>query len=880
MTNQNFTERTGHVLSIASTQAAASGNPELTPAHVLLQMFEGNEEIVTRAFGKTPEIRKKLTEGLKAAVQKLPRATGAREPAPSQSLHAFLARAQTARGELGDDFLSLEHLLIAGPDCGDTEVVKAFRQANLDRALLVRMVDEARGGQKVTDANPENKLGVLEKFAKDLTALARENKLDPVIGRDTEVRRVLQILSRRTKNNPVLIGEPGVGKTAIAEGLAQRIVRGDVPETLKDRRLLALDIAGLVAGAKFRGEFEERLKAVLKSVQDAGGQIILFIDEIHTIVKAGGAEGAMDAGNMLKPALARGELRCIGATTLDEYRIIEKDPALERRFQPVQVLPPSVDDTVTILRGLKERYEIHHGVRIKDKALIAAATLSDRYIPDRFLPDKAIDLVDEAASRLKIQLDTVPEVVDKAERKISQLKIEIAALEKETDAQSLDRKGNLISQVKELEQRALKLRQEWQRTKGDIGTVQNLKAQLDLLRNEMADAERTANYGRASEIKFGEIPKLEAEIAQLTTKVQPQAVQKESAQSPESVRVKEEVDEDDIAEVISSWTGVPTAKIFATEKTRLLSLEDELRRRVVGQDHALSRVSNAIRVARAGLADPHKPSGSFLFLGPTGVGKTETAKALAETLFESEKAIIRIDMSEYMEEHSVARLIGSPPGYVGYEAGGQLTEAVRRKPYSVILLDEIEKAHPKVLNVLLQLLDDGRLTDGQGRTVHFENCVVILTSNIGAQEIIAQQNHNVTERELQEILRQELLKHMRPELLNRIDDVIIFRSLDAPVLRKIVEMNLKQLNKKLADKGLTLTFGSEALDAVAIVGFDPHFGARPLKRAIHDRIEVPLSLELLRDRFTEGDTIELHVGSTHDEFVFTAAGEQQSESVS
>jgi ATP-dependent Clp protease ATP-binding subunit ClpB len=871
MTNQNFTERTGHVLSIASTNAAANGNPELTPAHVLLQMFEGNEEIINRTFSKVPDTRKKVTESLRSAVQRLPRTTGAKDPSPSPGLHTLLTKAQTVRSEWRDEFLSLEHILIGALDCGDAEVTKAFRQANLDRALLVKLVEEARGGQKVTDANPENKLGVLEKYAKDLTAMARENKLDPVIGRDSEVRRVLQILSRRTKNNPVLIGEPGVGKTAIAEGLAQRIVRGDVPETLKDRRLLALDISGLVAGAKFRGEFEERLKAVLKSVQDAGGQIILFIDEIHTIVKAGGAEGAMDAGNMLKPALARGELRCIGATTLDEYRIIEKDPALERRFQPVQVLPPSVDDTVTILRGLKERYEIHHGVRIKDKALIAAASLSDRYIPDRFLPDKAIDLVDEAASRLKIQLDTVPEVVDKAERKISQLKIEIAALEKETDPQSVDRKGTLIHQVKELEAHASQLRQAWQRTKGDIGTVQNLKARLDLLRNEMEEAERLANYGRASEIKFGEIPKVEAEIAQLTKRDEPRPTESTTSHDPDTVRVKEEVDEDDIAEVISSWTGVPTAKIFATEKTRLLSLEDELRNRVVGQDHALARVANAIRVARAGLADPHKPSGSFLFLGPTGVGKTETAKALAEALFESEKAIVRIDMSEYMEEHSVARLIGSPPGYVGYEAGGQLTEAVRRKPYSVILLDEIEKAHPKVLNVLLQLLDDGRLTDGQGRTVHFEHSVVILTSNIGAQEIIAQQSNNIEEKEMQSILRQELLHHMRPELLNRIDDVIIFRSLDREVLRKIVQMNLKTLNQKLAEKGLKLIYGPDALDAIAAVGFDPHFGARPLKRAVHDRIEVPLSLELLRDRFDEGATIELHVGNSPDEFIFKEA---------
>jgi ATP-dependent Clp protease ATP-binding subunit ClpB len=681
----------------------------------------------------------------------------------------------------------------------------------------------------------------------------------------------LQILSRRTKNNPVLIGEPGVGKTAIAEGLAQRIVNGDVPETLKDRKLLSLDISGLIAGAKFRGEFEERLKAVLKAVQDASGRIILFIDEIHTIVKAGGAEGAMDAGNMLKPALARGELRCIGATTLDEYRIIEKDPALERRFQPVQVLPPSADDTVTILRGLKERYEIHHGVRIKDKALIAAAKLSDRYIPDRFLPDKAIDLIDEAASRLKIQLDTVPEIVDKTDRKIAQAKIEILALSKETDESSQIRKSELEKLVRDLEVTAAKLRASWQAAKGGVGEVQSLKVKLDELRREERDAERMSNYGRASEIKFGEIPKLEKRIADLVNQAA-QPGTSEALNSADVVKLKEEVDEEDIAEVISSWTGIPATKIFAAEKAKLLALEAELQKRVVGQNHALTKLAAAIRVSRAGLSDPNRPNGSFLFLGPTGVGKTETAKALAECLFESEKSIIRIDMSEYMEEHSVARLIGAPPGYVGFEEGGQLTEAVRRKPYCVVLLDEIEKAHPKVLNVLLQVLDDGRLTDGQGRTVHFENCVLIMTSNIGAHEIIALSAQHASEEVIKLQLRQELLKHLRPELLNRIDDIVIYRSLDKETLRKIADLAIRQVAFKLKEKGMGLDYGTEVLDRIAEIGFDPDFGARPLKRAVTDYLQVPLAKELLAEKFTEGQTIHVALNTEKDsqgtEFLF------------
>jgi ATP-dependent Clp protease ATP-binding subunit ClpB len=866
MTSQKITERANQVLAAASQAATTAGHPEITPAHVLAQLFEGKEEIVLRSLRAHDRAAQEIMRACRDALAKLPRTQGGREPSPSSDFHQFLQTAQRIQTELRDEFLSVEHFLLAGPECRQAGISAAFSGNKLDKATLMRLVTEARGGQNVTDSNPENKLGVLEKYAKDLTALARENKLDPVIGRDSEVRRVLQILSRRTKNNPVLIGEPGVGKTAIAEGLAQRIVSGDVPETLKNRKLLSLDISSLIAGAKFRGEFEERLKAVLKAVQDSAGQFILFIDEIHTIVKAGGAEGAMDAGNMLKPALARGELRCIGATTLDEYRIIEKDPALERRFQPVMVNPPSVEDTVTILRGLKERYEIHHGVRIKDKALLAAAQLSDRYIPDRFLPDKAIDLIDEAASRLKIQLDTVPEIVDKTERKISQTKIEIAALAKETDEASLSRKRELEAAVKELEATASKLRASWQAAKGDIGEVQSLKVKLEELRNEMRDAERMSQYGRASEIKFGELPKLERRLEELSSnKVTPMREGREADPTESTpsnvVRVKEEVDEEDIAEVISSWTGIPANKIFSAERQRLLALEDELRKRVIGQDHALTKLASAIRVARAGLSDANRPSGSFLFLGPTGVGKTETAKALAESLFESEKSMIRIDMSEYMEEHSVARLIGAPPGYVGFEEGGQLTEAVRRKPYSVVLLDEIEKAHPKVLNVLLQVLDDGRLTDGQGRTIHFENTVIIMTSNIGAFEIIAQSAKGGTDAEMRSVLRAELLKHLRPELLNRIDDIVIYRSLDKETLRNIANLAISHVAAKVRDKGFDLKWDNDVLDRVAAIGFDPDFGARPLRRAVIEQIQVPLARLLLEEQFKEGDTIHITDGS-------------------
>ena len=860
----NLTERAQQVVSQGHTLARVTRNPELTPAHLLQVMFENQEEIVRRTLEKMDVNLKLVTADLKQAVENLPKVTsGTVEPSTGFFFSQFIDDAETLRETFKDEYLSVEHLLIAAPNCKQVSVAKIFQKFGMDAKTLRRTVENVRGNTRVTDATPENKLGVLEKYARDLTQMAEENKLDPVIGRDDEVRRVIQILSRRTKNNPILIGEPGVGKTAIAEGLAQRIVRGDVPETLKNRKLMALDVSSLVAGAKFRGEFEERLKAVLKHVQDAAGNIILFIDEIHTIVKAGGAEGAVDAGNMLKPALARGELRCIGATTLDEYRIIEKDPALERRFQPVVVAPPSVEDTVTILRGLKERYEIHHRVRIKDSALIAAATLSDRYIQDRFLPDKAIDLIDEASSRLKIQLDSVPEAIDQAERKISQLKIELAALSKETDEASRVRIVGIQNQVKELEEQTVKMRSQWQGTKTNVNEISDIKKRVEQARLKMEEFERKADYARASEIKFGDLPRLEKMMEEIAKKVQ-MPIGKGDAQN---VVLKEEVDSEDVAAVVSSWTGIPVNKLFSAEKDRLLKLEDELRGSVVGQDHALRAVANAIRLSRSGLKDANRPMGSFLFLGPTGVGKTETAKTLARILFESEKAMVRIDMSEFMEEHTVARLIGAPPGYVGFEEGGQLTEAVRRKPYCVVLFDEIEKAHSKVLNVLLQMLDDGRLTDSHGRTVNFRNCIIIMTSNIGSHEILqAGAEGRKSPESMKKLLMGELLKFLRPELVNRIDEVVIFNALDESIIEQIVTIQLQSLNSRLQNQNMKLVVGPGVAKKVAEHGWDVNFGARPLRRAIQEELEVPLSLELLAGKFAEGDTI--HVKEQGGVFVF------------
>jgi ATP-dependent Clp protease ATP-binding subunit ClpB len=855
----NLTERSQKVVEQALSLARQNTNPELTPAHVLLVICENEEEVARRLLQHLAADIKQLAQELGRAVEALPRVSGGSEPVPGSFFASYLDSAEAIRKELRDEFLSIEHLLIAAPGCRQVSVQTAFKRFKLDETAMKRAIGQVRGGNRITDATPENKLGVLEKYARDLTVAAQENKLDPVIGRDTEVRRVIQILSRRTKNNPILIGEPGVGKTAIAEGLAQRIVRGDVPETLRNRKLLALDIASMVAGAKFRGEFEERFKAVLKAVQDAAGTIILFIDEIHTIVKAGGAEGAMDAGNMLKPALARGDLRCIGATTLDEYRIIEKDPALERRFQPVLVNPPSVEDTITILRGLKERYEIHHRVRIKDNAILAAANLSDRYISDRFLPDKAIDLIDEAASRLKIQLDSVPEALDTCERKITQLKIELAALARETDAQTQSRAAEVKKQISELEAQAQTMRRQWQSSKEDVSEVATLKERIESLRTQMNDAERRTDYTKASEIKYGELPKLQARLDVITNKAPgvPAAKPSQTAGDIPQIALKEEVDAEDIASVVSSWTGIPVNKLFSAERERLLKLEDELRASVVGQEHALTAVANAIRLSRSGIKDPNRPTGSFLFLGPTGVGKTETAKAIAHILFDSEKSLVRIDMSEYMEEHSVAKLIGSPPGYVGYDEGGQLTETVRRKPYSVVLFDEIEKAHPKVLNILLQMLDDGRLTDSHGRTVSFHNCVIIMTSNIGAHEILNACNEGRPAQDLKEILHKELLCHIRPELLNRIDETVIFNALGKDIIERIVSIQIGRLNQRLAPQGISVNLDAKAVAQLAETGWDAAFGARPLKRAIQEHIEVPLSREILSGKVVEGSIVKI-----------------------
>lgn len=857
-----FTDRAQNALQEGHRLAKAEGNPELTPAHLLCAVLQANEEMAVLVFAQLGLKISSLTQELINIVELLPKVSGATEPVVGSFLSSFLDETDKIRKGFQDNFISIEHFLLAAPSSRQNSVASLFKKNNLDFETLKKNILLVRGKNKVVDQTPENKLAVLEKFARDLTHLAQENKLDPVIGRDSEVRRVIQILSRRTKNNPVLIGEPGVGKTAIAEGLAQRIVRGDVPETLKNRKLLALDISALVAGAKYRGEFEERLKAVLKAVQDAAGKIILFIDEIHTMVKAGGGDGAMDAGNMLKPALARGDLRCIGATTLNEYRIIEKDPALERRFQPVVVNPPSVEDTVTILRGLKERYEIHHGVRIKDNALVAAATLSDRYISDRFLPDKAIDLIDEASSRLKIQLESVPEKIDTIERKISQYKIELVALSKETDQSALEHKKEIENQLKEIEKESKILRAQWQSAKGSVNEISRIKKEIESCRIRMEEYERKSEYALASEIKFGEMPKLQKRLEELTQSV---STSQSEEGSNNSVSLKEEVDAEDIAGVVSVWTGIPVSKLFSTEKNRLLKLEDELRSRVVGQDHALKAVANAIRLSRSGLKDPNKPLGSFLFLGPTGVGKTETAKALAKILFDTEKALIRIDMSEYMEQHSVSRLIGAPPGYVGFEEGGQLTEAVRRKPYCVVLFDEVEKAHPRVLNVLLQMLDDGRLTDGQGRTVSFQNSIIIMTSNIGAHKVLETPLKERKTETFKQVMIQELLNHLRPELLNRIDETVIFNSLEESVIEKIIWIQVQKLSSRLSSQQqITLEASPQLISLVAREGFDPNFGARPLKRALQEWVEVPLSIKLLEGVFVDGDHIFVDVSKQND----------------
>jgi ATP-dependent Clp protease ATP-binding subunit ClpB len=818
-----WTIKTQEAFNAALESARASSNPEVTPDHLLVALLGQPEGVVTpllQKVGVDPRVLRSAAEG---RVASLPRAIGGAEPTLSRALRDVVERADKVRVDLHDEYLSTEHLVLAFADAGPGRP----GPVGASTEELLQALQTVRGSHRVTSQNPEESYQALERYGRDLTEAARQGKLDPVIGRDEEIRRVIQVLSRRTKNNPVLIGEPGVGKTAIVEGLARRIVEGDVPEGLKDKRVVSLDLASMVAGSKYRGEFEERLKAVLKEITDAGGQVITFIDEMHTVVGAGAAEGAMDAGNMLKPMLARGELRMVGATTLDEFRKhIESDPALERRFQQVFVGQPSVEDTIAILRGLKERYEVHHGVRIQDAALVAAAVLSDRYLTGRFLPDKAIDLVDESASRLRIEIDSMPTEIDVVERRIRQLEIERVALSKETDAASVERLDALDRELAELRERSSGMKAHWDAEKAAIGEIRALKEELEAKKGEV---ERESDLERAAEIRYGQLPELERRVEEATHRL--------DELQAEQRMLKEEVDEEDVADVVSRWTGIPVTRLMEGEVEKLVRLEEVLHERVVGQDDAVRAVANAIRRSRAGLSDPHRPIGSFLFLGPTGVGKTELARALAEFLFDDERAVVRIDMSEYMEKHSVARLIGAPPGYVGYDEGGQLTEAVRRRPYAVVLLDEIEKAHPDVFNVLLQLLDDGRLTDGKGRTVDFTNVVLIMTSNLPGDP----------------------RDFFKPEFVNRIDDIIRFQQLQPADLHRIVEIQLGGLKERVAARRLVLEVTDAAKDLLATRGYDPAFGARPLKRLLQQEVGDRLALALLEGRYAEGDTVVVDV---------------------
>jgi ATP-dependent Clp protease ATP-binding subunit ClpB len=836
MQADRFTVKSQEALAAAQRLAGARHNPEVAPQHLLVALLEQEGGIVVpvlRRANADPEgVRRRANEALDA----LPTVTGEATATPpiGRELVELIAKADEEARGMGDEYVSSEHLLLALAD--DPAI-----DTGASRDQLAEAVQQVRGPHRVTDLNPEDKYQALEKFGRDLTELAGQGKLDPVIGRDDEIRRVIQVLSRRTKNNPVLIGEPGTGKTAIVEGLAQRIVSGDIPESLRDRRLIALDIGGLLAGAKYRGEFEDRLKAVLKEIAEAEGQIILFIDELHTIVGAGAAEGAVDAANMLKPMLARGELRAVGATTLDEYRKhIEKDAALERRFQPVYVDEPSVEDTIAILRGLKERYEIHHGVRIQDAAIIAAATLSHRYIADRFLPDKAIDLIDEAASRLRIEIDSMPTEIDEVERRIQQLEIELQALKKEKDEASVARREAIERELADLRERSGAMKAQWQAEKEAIARIQDVKERLEQAHREVERAEREADLQRAAELKYGEIPELERALAEA-----------EASSDGDRGFLKEEVDEEDVAEVVAKWTGIPVSKLMEGEVEKLIRMEERLHERVIGQDAAVEAVSNALRRSRAGLQDPNRPIGTFLFIGPTGVGKTELARALAEFMFDSEQAMVRIDMSEYMEKHSVARLVGAPPGYVGYEEGGQLTEAVRRRPYSVILLDEIEKAASEVFNILLQVMDDGRLTDGQGRTVDFKNTVLIMTSNVaGGMEGVR--------------------ATFKPEFINRLDEIVEFHSLSREEIGRIVELQVAKLSERVREKGVEIELTEDARLLLANLGYDPTYGARPLKRVIQKQLVDKLALKLLEGEFQPGDRVL--VDAADGELSFTRSG--------
>ena len=870
---EQMTIKLQEAFTSAQNLCTREGHQALEYEHLLIALIQDGDGIASALLKKVGVDPNSIVVKLEEAIKKYPRVSGGGKVYISEALNEVSVKAEDEARNMQDEFLSAEHFLLALSNYKKTKDV--FKSFGLTHESLLKGLQSLRGSQRVTDQDPESKFQVLDKYCIDLTKAARAGKLDPVIGRDSEIRRVIQVLSRRTKNNPVLIGEPGVGKTAIIEGLAQRVTHKDVPDSLLDKRILSLDLAQLVAGAKYRGEFEDRLKSVLKEISSAAGEIVLFIDELHTLVGAGAAEGSMDASNMLKPALARGELHCVGATTLNEYRkYIEKDAALERRFQPVPIGEPSVEDTISILRGLKGKYEVHHGVRIQDAAIIAAAKLSQRYISDRFLPDKAIDLMDEAASCLKMQIDSMPAEIDEYQRKITQFEIEREALKKEKDKESLNRLEVLEKEILEVNEKCSFLKEQWKHEKKIIEEKRALKEKLQKATEDNESAEREGRLEEAAELKYGTLPRLERELLGLEEAL-------EKADHGEKL-LNEEVGEEDISQIVSRWTGIPVERMMESEKQRLLEMEDVLHRQVIGQDDAVRLVSNSIRRARAGLQDPNRPIGSFMFLGPTGVGKTQLARSLAEFLFQDEQAMVRVDMSEYMEKHSVSRLIGAPPGYVGYEEGGYLTEHVRRKPYTVVLLDEIEKAHADVFNLFLQILDEGRLTDGQGKTVDFKNTVILMTSNLGSQFIeksglealekeTAGEASEVWEREyekVQDAVRQELRNHFRPEFINRIDDIVLFKNLSRDQIQDIVEVQMQDLRKRLAERNISLTMSDKAKEMLSEKGYDPVFGARPLKRAIQKYIQDPLSMKILQGDFQEGDKIEINTNGDHDSLVF------------